>query len=122
MAQRRFGVKELKIDGVVYLAKGGASYALGGDKRESVMGVDRRHGSKVTRIPAYIEVTITDGGQGFDLKALTNLVDATVTVDLENGKTIKLGHAEYCAEGKVTPEEGEIEARFECDAENAEEI
>jgi hypothetical protein len=122
MAQRRFGVKQLLIDGVVYLAKGGVTYSLGGDKLESVMGVDRRHGTKVTRIPAYLEITITDGGQGFDLRKLTQLSDSTITVDLENGKTIKLGHANYCAEGKVTAEEGEIEAKFECDPENAEEI
>lgn len=122
MPQRTFGVKELMIDGVVYLAKSVPSYSLGGDKRESVMGVDRRHGSKVTRIPAYLEVTITDAGQGFDVRALTQLKDATITLSLESGKTIKFGHAEYCAEGKVSPEEGEIEAKFECDAENAEEI
>jgi len=122
MAQRRLGVRQLQIDGVVFLAKGGVSYSLGGDKLESVMGVDRRHGSKVTRIPAYIEVTITDAGQGFDLRALTKLTDSTINVDLENGKTIKLGHANYAAEGKVTAEEGEIEAKFEADPENAEEI
>jgi hypothetical protein len=122
MAQRRFGVKQLMIDGVVHLAKGGVTYSLGGDKKESVMGVDRRHGVKVTRIPAYLEVTITDAGDDTDLRALTSLEDSTVTVDLENGKTIKLGHANYCAEGKVTAEEGEIEAKFECDPENAEEI
>lgn len=123
MAQRRFGVRQLMIDGVVHLAKGGVAYSLGGDKLESVMGVDRRHGSKVTRMPAYIEVTITDGGPGVtDLRALTQLRDATITLDLENGKTIKLGHANYAGEGKVTAEEGEIEAKFEADPENAEEI
>lgn len=122
MANRRFGIRQLSIDGVVYLAKGGVTYSLGGDKLESVMGVDRRHGNKVTRIPAYIEATITDGGQGFVLRALTSLTDATVIIELENGKTIKMGHASYCAEGKVTAEEGEIEAKFESDAENAEEI
>ena len=57
-----------------------------------------------------------------DLKKLTKLSDATVTVDLENGKTISFAHASYTAEGKVTPEEGEIEARFECDPDDAEEI
>ncbi len=121
MAQRRFGVKQLQINGVVYLCKGGVNYSLGGDKNESIMGVDRRHGIKVTRIPAYAEMTISDGGQGFDLRKLISITDATITIDLENGKTIKLGHADYCAEGKVAAEEGEIEAKFEADPENAEE-
>jgi len=122
MAQRRFGVKQVMINGVVFLTKGGVSYSLGGDKLESVMGLDRRHGVKVTRIPAYAEMTITDAGQGFSLRDLIQLDDATVQIDLENGKTIKLGHASYCGEGKVTAEEGEIEAKFEADSENAEEI
>lgn len=122
MAQRRFGVKQLMIDGVVYLAKGGVAYSLGGDKQEPVMGADTLHGAKVTRIPAYLEVTITDAGADTNLKALTGLRDATVTVDLENGKTIKFGHAFYSAEGKVTPEEGEIEGKFVCSSENAGEI
>jgi len=122
MAQRRFGVKQLQIDGVVHLVKGGTNYSIGGDKLESVMGQDRRHGVKVTRIPAYAEMTITDAGPDTDLRALTQIKDSTITIDLENGKTIKLGHANYAAEGKVTAEEGEIEARFEADPENAEEI
>jgi hypothetical protein len=65
-------------------------------------------------------MTITDRSD-FDVRRLTRLRDATVTVDLENGKTIKFGHAAYTAEGKVTPEEGEIEARFDCDPDDAEE-
>ncbi len=122
MAQRRFGVKQFQIDGVTYLCKGGVEYSLGGDKLESVMGVDRRHGVKVTRIPAFIKATLADGGQGFEVKKLTQIDDSTVTVDLENGKTIKLGHANYAAEGNVTADEGEIDSRFECDPDNAEEI
>ncbi len=121
MAQRRLGVRQVMIDGEVVLAKGGVSYSLGGEKYETVMGVDRFHGSKVTRVPAYIELTITDTDT-FDLRKLTKLTDATVTADLENGKTIKFGHAVYAADGKVSVEEGEIEARFECDPDNAEEI
>lgn len=122
MANRRFGIRQLLIDGVVYLAKGGVSYSLGLDKKEEVMGVDTLHGVKITRLPAYVEVTITDGGAGFDLRKLTSLRDSTVIIDLENGKTIKLGHAFYAGEGKVTAEEGEIEAKFVTGADNAEEI
>jgi hypothetical protein len=122
MAQTRFGVKQFAIDGVVYLCKSGVQYSLGVDKQESVMGVDRRHGVKITRIPAYIEAALSDGGQGFDLRKLTSITDAEVTVSLENGKTIKLGHANYAEEGKVTAEEGEIATKFEADPDNAEEI
>ena len=121
MAQRRHGVRRAMIDGEVIDVKGGLGYSLGGDKLESVMGVDRHHGYKVTRMPAYIEFTITDRN-GFDLRRLTKMDDVTVTADLENGKTVKFGHSAYTAEGKVTADEGEIESRFECDPDNAEEI
>lgn len=122
MAQTRYGVKQFMIDGVVYLCKSGVTYSLGGDKQESVMGVDRRHGVKITRIPAYVEGVLSDGGQGFDLRKLTSITDAEVQVSLENGKVIKLGHANYAEDGKVTAEEGEITTKFEADSANAEEI
>lgn len=121
MAQRRLGVRQLMIDGEVMDVKGGVAYDLGGDKLDTVMGVDRLHGHKVTRMPGYIEFTITDR-QGLDVKALKKKDDSTVTCDLELGKTIKLGHAAQTGECKVTGEENEIEVKFECDSENAEEI
>lgn len=121
MAQQRFGVKQVMVNGEVVLVKGGVSYSLGGEKRETVMGIDRVHGVKITRIPAYVEMTVTDRDE-FDVKRFTSLTDATVTVELENGKVIKLGHAAYTAEGKISPEEGEIEARFDCDSDDAEEV
>jgi len=120
--QRRFGVRQLMIDGVVYLAKSGCDYSLGLNKQESVMGLDTRHGVKITRMPAYLEVSVTDTGTDFDLKKLTSMTDVEVTVDLESGKTVKFGHANYCGEGKVSAAEGEVEAKFECDESNAEEI
>lgn len=121
MAQQRIGVKQVMIDGEVVDVKGGVSYSLGGDKQETVMGVDRRHGVKVTRIPAFCEMTLTDRG-GLDVKRLAKLSDSTITIDLENGKTVMFAHASYAGDGVVTAEEGEIEARFECDPDNAEEI
>ena len=120
-AQRKLGVKQIMIDGEVVDVKGGVAYSLGNDKREAVMGVDRMHGTKITRMVAYVEFTITDR-QGLDVEALTAKGDATITVDLESGKSLKFGHAYYAAEGKVTAEEGELEARFECDKEDAKEL
>lgn len=121
MAQRRLGVKQLMINGEVMDVKGGCDYSLGGDKLTEVMGMDRLHGAKVERIAAYIEFTLTDRSS-LNLKQVTTLSDATVTCELELGKTIKLGHAFYSGDGKVTGAESEIEAKFVCDTSNAEEI
>ncbi|MES2170557.1 MAG: phage tail tube protein [Actinomycetota bacterium] len=122
MANRRFGLRQLTINGEVKLANGGVDYSLGGDKQESKMGVDRFHGVTITRIMAYLEVTITDDGSSGFQKAITGLTDATVQAELENGKIIKLGHAFYVGEGKTSAASGELEAKFEADPENAEEI
>ena len=121
MAQRRLGVKQALIDGVVIDVKSVGGYSLGGNKLETVMGVDRAHGQKVTRIVAYLEMMLTDNSD-LDLKALTGKTDSTIVVDLENGKTLQFAHACYAGEGKVTPEEGEIDTRWECDPEYAQEI
>lgn len=121
MGQRRLGVKQIMIDGEVQDVKGGVEYSLGPDKLTTVMGVDRAHGVKVERQMAYVAFTITDR-QGLNLKTLTGLRDSTITVDLELGKSLKFGHAYYAADGKVTAAEGEIEAKFECSGDDAEEI
>lgn len=121
MAQRRLGVKQILIDGEVADVKGGVEYSLGPDKLTTIMGVDRAHGVKVERTMAYIAFTITDR-QGLKLKDLQALRDSTVHVDLELGKSLKFAHAYYAADGKVTAAEGEIETRFECDPNDAEEI
>lgn len=121
MAQRRIGVKQIMVDGEVVDVLDGVDYSLGGDKLEEVMGLDRMHGAKVTRIPGFIEFTITDRN-GLDVKALTSKRDSTITVDLEIGKTLKFGHAFQAGEGKVTGSEGKVELRFVCDAANAEEV
>jgi hypothetical protein len=121
MAQRRLGVKQIMIDGEVVDVKGGVEYSLGPDKLETIMGVDRAHGVKVTRQMAYVAFQITDR-QGLNVKKLQALRDSTVTVALELGKTLKFGHAYHAAEGKVTAAEGEIDARFECDPNDAEEL
>src|SRR5678815_5551178 len=95
MGQKRLGIKQVSLDGVVLDAKGEWSYSLGGEKRETVAGQDRIHGVKITRIPAFMEGMVTDG-KDIDLKKLTASNDSNVTLDLQNGKTIKLGHAYYC--------------------------
>lgn len=121
MAQRRLGVKQIMIDGEVVDVKGGVEYSLGPDKLETIMGVDRAHGVKVTRQMAYVAFQITDR-QGLNLKKLQATRDSTIAVELELGKSLKFAHAYHTAEGKVTAAEGEIDVRFECDPNDAEEI
>jgi hypothetical protein len=102
----------LKVDGELFQAKGEFTYNLGAPKREAVVGQDAVHGfSEVPQVP-YCEGSITDNDE-LDLEKLVETRDATVTIELANGKIFVLREAFYAADGNVTTTEGEIEVRFE---------
>lgn len=117
--QRRGGIIQLQINGEIYDAKGNFTYNLGRPKREAIIGADRVHGFKEMPQAAFIEGEITDRST-LDVSALIDIVSATVTLRLNNGKVIALRQAWYAAEGTGNTEEGNIQVRFE--AEIAEEI
>ena len=113
MANRRVGgIIFVKVDGQLFNAKGAFDYNLGVLKREAVAGQDAIHGFKeVPQVP-MIEGTITDDSD-LNLQSLLETRDATVTIELANGKVIVLQEAWYAADGNVNTEEGEVEVRFE---------
>ena len=100
-----------KTNGTVRNAKGAFDYNLGVDKADEVMGHDRIHGFKALPQPAFIEGKITDKGD-LDVKAIMGMADATVTLDLANGKTIVLREARQTSEGGANTEEGELSVKF----------
>lgn len=112
MAGRVGGICYLKIDGVQYDVKGSFTYNLGVNKRESIVGHDGVHGFKELPQVAFIEGEITDR-RDLNLAKLLNASDATVTLELANGKTIVLSNAWCVAEGTGNTEEGNITIRFE---------
>lgn len=109
---RRAGRIFIKVDGAMQDAKGSFSYNLGHPKREAIIGADRVHGYKETVQTAYIEGAITDR-KDLDLEALAKQDGVTVTLELNNGKTIVLSDAWYAGEGTATTEEAEIAVRWE---------
>lgn len=109
---RRAGTIYLKVDGRQYDAKGSFTYNLGLAKRDGIIGSDGVHGYKETPQIAFIEGAITDSFE-LSLEELATLDNATVTLDLANGKTIVLSNAWFAAESSVTTEEAEIGIRFE---------
>lgn len=106
------GLISFKIDGETFLAKGNFTYNIGEPKKEMVVGSDSVHGFKELPVVPFIEGAITDTDEN-DLQALQAVRDATVTLELANGKVIVIEEACYAADGNVTSEEGEITARFE---------
>ena len=102
----------IKVDGEQYRAKGDWDYNIGVGKREGVAGSDGVHGYKETPQVPYIEGAITDGSD-ISMTKLLSIKDATVTLELANGKVIVLNKAWFAGEGKGNTGEGEIDARFE---------
>ena len=108
---RRAGVINIQANGVVYDAVGNFSYNIGEPIRETLVGPDRIHGYKELPQENYIEGEIRDD-QGISLRDLLNLVDATITLELANGKTIMLREAWYGAEGTAQSEEANVQFKF----------
>lgn len=112
MAVRVGGIIRLTINGTQYRAKGNFTYDLGIPKKEAVTGADGVHGYKEMPKPPYIEGEITDG-KDISLKALFSLADATVNLELANGKLFALYEAWYAGDGTGSSEEGAVPVRFE---------
>lgn len=112
MSNRVGGLIALKIDGDLQKAKGAFTYNLGKPKRDAVIGADVVHGFKEAVQTPFIEGEITDHSN-MSLEALLLTEDATITLELANGKVISLREALYAGEGTGNTEEGNIAVRFE---------
>jgi hypothetical protein len=117
--QRRGGIIQVQVNGEIYEAKGSWSYNLGRAKREAIVGSDGVHGYTEKPQVAFVEGEITDRGT-LDLASVVTMTDATVTLELANGKVIVLRDAWFAGDGTGHTEEGNVEVRFE--GKSAEEI
>ena len=114
MAENRVGgTIFFKIDSVLRDAKGNFTYNAGGPKREPVHASDLRTvGYREMPQTAYIEGEITDQ-RDLVLTDFINIENATVTIELANGKVFTLRNAWYAADGNVQTEEGNIQVLFQ---------
>ena len=112
MNRRVGGLLFLKVNSEQFQAKGEFTYNINPTKRESVVRQDGVHGFSETPKAQFIEGSITDSDE-LDLEGFQKIVDATVTLELANGKVIVLREAFYAADGDVSSSEGEIQVRFE---------
>lgn len=112
MSQRRGGLIQFNVNGVLQDAKGSFTYNLGRPMREAIVGADAVHGYVERPQVAFIEGEITDRGT-LDLAALVGTTLATVTLELANGKVVALRDAWFAGEGTGNTEEGNVAVRFE---------
>jgi hypothetical protein len=112
MSSRLAGLLEASCNGNLFQAKGNWTYNLGKNKRDAIVGSDRVHGYKELPQVPFIEGEATDAPD-LDVEALQNTTNATITLNLANGKTIVLREAWYAHEGGIGTEEANIPIRFE---------
>jgi hypothetical protein len=102
----------LSIDGIRYRAKGEFTYNLGGYTRETVMGHTGPEGFKKMAREPFVEGEITDTGDFNVIENLYDIEDATIILELANGKVITFKNAWYSGTGDIRTEEGNINFRF----------
>jgi hypothetical protein len=117
---RRAGILSVKLDGSVLDVKGNWTYNFGQPKRDAIVGHDTVHGYKELPQVPYVEGTITDRNSLDMVNDILNVTDATLVLELANGKTGVWRNAWYAGEGDITTEEAEVAVRFE--AMSAEEV
>ena len=109
---RHAGVLYFKVDGRQYDARGNFTYSLGPPKREAIVGPSGVYGYKEMPQAPYIEGEVVDA-RALDVAALQSVTEATVTIELANGKTVVLRDAWYAADGTVGTEDANVQIRFE---------
>lgn len=106
------GVLSLRVDGKQYEARGNFQVTPGKVKRTGVAGQDGVHGYIEEPIVPSIKGDISIGNQ-LSLEALEAITDATVQVQLANGRTYVLTDAWTTAAFSIDAHDGKVEVTFE---------
>jgi len=106
------GIIYVKVDGQQIMAKGSFTYTLGVPIRKSVVGSDGVHGYSEMPTAGYLEGEATDS-LGFSLSDFQSITNATVTLELANGKVIAYNNAVFTGDGTAQTEEGNFKVRFD---------
>lgn len=109
---RRAGIVYLRVNGVLYEAKGNFSHNINPTKKEAMLHTAGVSGYKETPQAPYIEGEITDS-RDLSLSDLFGADDVTVTLQEGNGKTVVLRNAWFAGDGTVGTEEANIAVRWE---------
>jgi len=108
----RGGIIFLSVNGTQYDVKGVATYHIVGRDRKTIVGQDGIHGFSEAPSANTLELALTDIGT-LDLKALALIQNATITLQLANGKSLAFREAWGTGDWEGESSEGEIKARFE---------
>ncbi|GFZ80753.1 phage tail protein [Elstera cyanobacteriorum] len=111
-SNRIAGTIYVRVDGEMLWARGAWKVNFARTVREGVAGQDRVHGyTEKPAIPS-VEGEVTDRGE-LSLDKLSQIENATVTVELVNGKTYVLSEAWLVSELSIETEDGKFSVKFE---------
>lgn len=107
------GTCYIKVDARQLSVRGSVTVSPNERTREAVAGLDGIHGfSSVWRAP-YIEVQITNKPRDFPLTDLAQIVDATITAELETGEVWVLRNAFQTGDLELGVDDGTCTVRFD---------
>jgi hypothetical protein len=106
------GAFSLKVDGALQNAYGEFTYRPSVPKRTAVKDSIGTVGFSEEVQEPYIEGEILDRGD-LDLEKAVTIEDATITLELINGKTFTLEHAWYAGDATVKTSKANIHVRYE---------
>lgn len=105
------GVVAVRVNGDPLRIKGTVTYSLGGKVGEAIEGPTGLAGIARKQMAAFVEVVSIDAAD-VDISALQELTAQTITVQLENGKTVVLNDSTVVGLIEVTTDESEFTVRF----------
>jgi hypothetical protein len=108
---RRGGIAFLSVNGVQKDVKGVATYRIGGKMRDDVVGQDAVHGFSEKPSPCVLSLLLSDSLL-FDLKVENQVQDATIVLQLANGKSVSFRNAWGHGDWEGESSEGEIKAEY----------
>ena len=106
------GTAYLKADGKQYDLRGNMTVSIGAFERETVTGQDGVHGYTEMPKASFIEADLSDSG-GLSLEQIGEIRNATITVELINGKVYALQEAWCMMAPELNTADGSMTVRFE---------
>lgn len=106
------GIINFKIDGKIRPAKGSFKYNLGHAKNETEMGADGKvHGYSQKAQEPKIEGEVSLG-EDLSAEEIVQIKNATITLELFNGRTVTGKNMWFAGEGDVEVEDGKLPIKF----------
>lgn len=110
--ERVGGTLRCTVDGEAIRCQGEFTYRPSVPKRTAVLGTNGVVGCTEEPQVPFVEGAVTDSAST-SLDKLFNIFDATIQLDLINGKSFMLRGGFYAGSAEVKTGQGEINVRFE---------